>query len=178
MPITQTQRPVERLDGQKVLWLRNRKAGLEPASPELAFGRSIAVELHPHSVSFWLSDNPQRAAHRNGNGQGDGIRTRTVRVTGGDANYYITTLMKWPARRSADQAVTWHRPAFALSSYGAQPPLVASLRAKAGASGRTRTHLRQRLRRGRPTLAKGYGGAGRRIRVCETRPVAAEAQRR
>lgn len=28
-------------------------------------------------------------------GQGDGIRTRTVRVTGGDANYYITTLMKW-----------------------------------------------------------------------------------
>jgi hypothetical protein len=25
-------------------------------------------------------------------GQGDGIRTRTVRVTGGDANYYITTL--------------------------------------------------------------------------------------
>ncbi len=29
-----------------------------------------------------------------GNGQGDGIRTRTVRVTGGDANYYITTLMK------------------------------------------------------------------------------------
>src|SRR5436305_10751937 len=29
------------------------------------------------------------------NGQGDGIRTRTVRVTGGDANYYITTLIKW-----------------------------------------------------------------------------------
>ena len=28
------------------------------------------------------------------NGQGDGIRTRTVRVTGGDANCYITTLMK------------------------------------------------------------------------------------
>ena len=27
-------------------------------------------------------------------GQGDGIRTRTVRVTGGDANYYITTLNK------------------------------------------------------------------------------------
>jgi hypothetical protein len=25
-------------------------------------------------------------------GQGDGIRTRTVRVTGGDANSYITTL--------------------------------------------------------------------------------------
>ena len=52
LPITQTQRPVERLDGQKVLWLRNRKAGLEPASPEVAFGCSIAVELHPHSVSF------------------------------------------------------------------------------------------------------------------------------
>src|SRR5207247_6950822 len=26
-------------------------------------------------------------------GQGDGIRTRTVRVTGGDANRYITTLL-------------------------------------------------------------------------------------
>ena len=30
-------------------------------------------------------------------GQGDGIRTRTVRVTGGDAHCYITTLIKWPA---------------------------------------------------------------------------------
>ena len=39
-------------DGQEVLWLRNRMAGLEPASPELASGRSIAVELHPLSVSF------------------------------------------------------------------------------------------------------------------------------
>ena len=29
------------------------------------------------------------------NGQGDGICTRTVRVTGGDANCYITTLIKW-----------------------------------------------------------------------------------
>ena len=29
------------------------------------------------------------------NGQGDGIRTRTVRVTGGDANCYITTLINW-----------------------------------------------------------------------------------
>jgi hypothetical protein len=28
--------------------------------------------------------------------QGDGIRTRTVRVTGGDANFYITTLEMEP----------------------------------------------------------------------------------
>jgi len=32
------------------------------------------------------------------NGQGDGICTRTVRVTGGDANCYITTLIKLEPR--------------------------------------------------------------------------------
>ena len=37
------------------------------------------------------------------NGQGDGIRTRTVRVTGGDANYYITTLIKIARRAEADE---------------------------------------------------------------------------
>ena len=49
-----------------------------------------------------------------GNGQGDGICTRTVRVTGGDASCYITTLVKMARRAEAR-------------------------RAKAGAPGRTRT---------------------------------------
>src|SRR5437762_4928955 len=39
-------------DGQEVLWLRNRMAGLEPASPGLAPDCSLAVELHPHRFQF------------------------------------------------------------------------------------------------------------------------------
>src|SRR5262245_66553348 len=37
------------------------------------------------------------------NGQGDGICTRTVRVTGGDANCYITTVKK--SRRWSDSCL-------------------------------------------------------------------------
>ena len=38
------------------------------------------------------------------NGQGDGICTRTVRVTGGDANCYITTLKNGaPGRTRTDE---------------------------------------------------------------------------
>jgi len=39
------------------------------------------------------AENPSDFPAEHSIGQGDGIRTRTVRVTGGDANCYITTLM-------------------------------------------------------------------------------------
>jgi hypothetical protein len=53
-----------------------------------------ALGLSPKTLRPPLAeDNRSTSAHRNG--QGDGIRTRTVRVTGGDANCYITTLIKW-----------------------------------------------------------------------------------
>jgi hypothetical protein len=63
--------------------------------------RHSSRESNPERLGFRLratpslcgGDNRSTSAHRNG--QGDGIRTRTVRVTGGDANYYITTLNKW-----------------------------------------------------------------------------------
>jgi hypothetical protein len=59
--------------------------GIEPGPPRLA----------PRTVlpPYWWRITDQLRPIRNG--QGDGICTRTVRVTGGDANYYITTLMKW-----------------------------------------------------------------------------------
>ena len=44
--------------------------------------------------SLFVEDKRSTSAHQNG--QGDGIRTRTVRVTGGDAHYYITTLEMEP----------------------------------------------------------------------------------
>jgi hypothetical protein len=47
--------------------------------------------------SLWWRITDQLRPIEIENGQGDGICTRTVRVTGGDANCYITTLMKWPA---------------------------------------------------------------------------------
>ena len=54
-----------------------------------------ALELSPKTLRPPLAeDNRSTSAHRNG--QGDGIRTRTVRVTGGDANFYITTLKMEP----------------------------------------------------------------------------------
>ena len=53
-----------------------------------------ALGLSPKTLRPPLAeDNRSTSAHRNG--QGDGIRTRTVRVTGGDANCYITTLINW-----------------------------------------------------------------------------------
>jgi hypothetical protein len=54
-----------------------------------------ALGLSPKTLRPPLAeDNRSTSAHRNG--QGDGIRTRTVRVTGGDANFYITTLKMEP----------------------------------------------------------------------------------
>ena len=41
------------------------------------------------------------------NGQGDGIRTRTVRVTGGDANYYITTLNEIGSPGQSPESEGW-----------------------------------------------------------------------
>ena len=70
-------------DGQEVLWLRNRKAGLEPAFPELASGRSIEVELHPRSVSFgWAIIHNERPIEI---GVTNRIRTGTNAFTGRDA---------------------------------------------------------------------------------------------
>ena len=49
------------------------EAGLEPASPALPRGRSVAVELLRNR--FLVSgDNPQRAAHRNWGDQPDSHR--------------------------------------------------------------------------------------------------------
>src|SRR5580658_10063743 len=64
-----------------VIERRHSLPGIEPG----------ALGLSPKTLRPPLAeDNRSTSAHRNG--QGDGIRTRTVRVTGGDANFYITTL--------------------------------------------------------------------------------------
>ena len=103
-----------------VIERRHSLPGIEPG----------ALGLSPKTLRPPLAeDNRSISAHRNG--QGDGIRTRTVRVTGGDANCYITTLINWPAEPEP---------------------------AGEGWSPRSDSH--------------------RRIRVYETRPVAAEAQGR
>ena len=55
--------------------------------------------------SLWWRITDQLRPIEIENGQGDGICTRTVRVTGGDANCYITTLVKSgaPGRTCTDE---------------------------------------------------------------------------
>src|SRR5580658_6324411 len=75
-----------------VIERRHSLPGIEPG----ALGLSSKTLRPPLA-----EDNRSTSAHRNG--QGDGIRTRTVRVTGGDAHYYITTLKNGaPGRTRTD----------------------------------------------------------------------------
>ena len=72
-------------------------AGLEPA-PD--FIRALSHGERPPRWR-WITCKLRPIVK---NGQGDGIRTRTVRVTGGDANYYITTLINGsPGRTRTDE---------------------------------------------------------------------------
>lgn len=73
---------------------RGFASGTRTRSTRLSSGGSLTVSNHPFGVgAITCNFRPIEIE----NGQGDGIRTRTVRVTGGDANYYITTLKNWHA---------------------------------------------------------------------------------
>src|SRR5580658_11070982 len=86
-----------------VIERRHSLPGIEPG----------ALGLSPKTLRPPLAeDNRSTSAHRNG--QGDGIRTRTVRVTGGDANYYITTLKNGASGRTRTDEYEFTKPALWL----------------------------------------------------------------
>ena len=87
-----------------VIERRHSMPGIEPGPPRLS----------PRTVRppYWWRITDQLRPMRNG--QGDGICTRTVRVTGGDANCYIATLKNGAPGRTRTDEYGFTKPALWL----------------------------------------------------------------
>jgi hypothetical protein len=86
------------IDGNGLRWGTDANSTLRCSTPELHRHLEPTTGFEPmttrllNEVTVYYTTSAKCEIE---NGQGDGIRTRTVRVTGGDANCYITTLIKW-----------------------------------------------------------------------------------